>query len=46
MYETGKALLDCGVVPGAEMTPEADLTKLSYVLSKAEWVSETKRQKP
>jgi lysophospholipase len=45
MYETGKALLDCGVVPGADMTPEAALTKLSYVLSKVEWDIETKRKK-
>jgi len=45
MYETGKALLDCGVVPGADMTPEAALAKLSYVLSKVEWNNETKRKK-
>lgn len=44
MYETGKALLDCGVIPGADLTPEAALTKLSYVLSKSEWDHETKRK--
>ena len=44
MYETGKALLDCGVIPGADLTPEAALTKLCYVLSKSEWDPETKRK--
>jgi lysophospholipase len=32
------------VIPGFDMTPEAALTKLAYVLSKSEWDIETKRQ--
>lgn len=42
-YETGSALSECGVIPGSDMTPEAALTKLSYVLSKTEWSLATKR---
>ena len=37
-------MLDVGVVPGNDLTPEAALTKLSYVLSKDEWDIDTKRQ--
>jgi lysophospholipase len=32
-YAAGRALIDAGVVPGADMTPEAALTKLSFLLA-------------
>ncbi|KAJ8079102.1 hypothetical protein PM082_013389 [Marasmius tenuissimus] len=35
-YETGRTLLQTGVVPGGDMTPECALAKLSYLLSKPE----------
>lgn len=38
-----QTLEDTGVTPGSDMSPEAALTKLAYVLSKAEWDIETKR---
>ncbi|XP_012226364.2 L-asparaginase 1 [Linepithema humile] len=43
-YEAGKLLQNAGVISGFDMTPEAALTKLAYVLSKREWDTETKRQ--
>lgn len=43
-YETGNALVEAGVIPGSDMTPEACLTKLSYILSKDEWSQEQKRE--
>ncbi|EIN07193.1 L-asparaginase [Punctularia strigosozonata HHB-11173 SS5] len=43
-YQTGRTLLQAGVVPGGDMTPECALTKLSYLLSKpALSVSEVRR---
>lgn len=44
-YETGNELVEVGVIPGVDMTPEAALAKLAYVLSKDEWTLDEKKQK-
>ena len=33
VYETGKALLKSGAIPGSDLTPEAALAKLAHVLA-------------
>ncbi|XP_013409844.1 L-asparaginase-like [Lingula anatina] len=36
-YATGKALIDAGVIPGSDMTPEAALAKLAFVIGREDW---------
>ncbi|KAM3918542.1 60 kDa lysophospholipase [Leptodactylus fuscus] len=43
-YATGKALTVVGVIPGCDLTPEAALAKLSYVLGKTHLTQEQKKQ--
>ncbi|XP_046904973.1 60 kDa lysophospholipase-like isoform X1 [Hypomesus transpacificus] len=43
-YATGKVLIDAGVIPGRDMTPEAALCKLSYVLARTELSLEDKKK--
>lgn len=44
VYGTGAALQKIGIVNGADMTTEAALTKLSYLLAKDLTISEVKKQ--
>lgn len=44
IYATGKALLDIGIIPGNDLTTEAAMTKLSYVLSKEDWDLDKRRK--
>ena len=41
-YAAGRALLDAGVVPGADMTPEAALAKLAFLLGQGLPVDEVR----
>ncbi|XP_048244492.1 L-asparaginase-like isoform X1 [Haliotis rufescens] len=43
-YATGKALRETGVIPGGDMTPEAALAKLGYILGKDSWSLDKKRK--
>ncbi|TNM95457.1 hypothetical protein fugu_016540 [Takifugu bimaculatus] len=43
-YATGKVLMDAGLIAGGDMTPEAALSKLSYVLAKKELSLDTKKK--
>lgn len=42
-YAAGTALMDAGVVPGADMTPEAALAKLAWLLGQGLEVDEVRR---
>ncbi|CAL9687023.1 unnamed protein product [Knipowitschia caucasica] len=43
-YATGKVLIDAGLIVGGDMTPEAALSKLSYVLAKKELDLDAKKK--
>ncbi|XP_037602839.1 60 kDa lysophospholipase isoform X3 [Sebastes umbrosus] len=43
-YNTGKVLMDAGLIAGGDMTPEAALSKLSYVLAKKDITLDAKKK--
>ncbi|XP_022045064.1 60 kDa lysophospholipase isoform X1 [Acanthochromis polyacanthus] len=43
-YATGKVLMDAGLIAGGDMTPEAALSKLSYVLAKKDLKLDAKKK--
>lgn len=42
LYEVGRKLLDCGVIPGRDMTAEAIVTKMMWALGQTEDPEEVK----
>ncbi len=43
VYEAGRKLLDCGIIPGADMTTEAAVTKLMWALGQTNDQTEVRR---
>lgn len=43
IYEVGRRLLECGVIPGRDMTTEAAVTKLMWALGQTDQPEEIKR---
>ena len=43
-YAAGRVLFEIGVIPGYDMTPEAALAKMAYVLSKKEITHSRRRE--
>ena len=43
LYEVGRKLLECGAIPGRDMTTEAAVTKLMWALGQTDNVDEVKK---